>query len=132
MVPAGLRVLLARKAVSVYNGARSLTGWELGRNAAFFLVGLWMLVGLHFGFFRVLEYIHKVELIGPLLVWKLTGMTLLTTFSMVVLSSLIIALTTLFYASDLPFLMNAPIHSRTVFMEKSLETTFFSSWMIVR
>ena len=126
-----LRVLLARKRISLINSVRSLTGWELGRNSAFFIVGFWMLFGLHIGFFRVLDYIHKVELIGPLLVWKLTGMTLLTTFSMVILSSLIIALTTLFYSFDLPFLMNAPIHSRIVFVEKSIETTFFSSWMIV-
>ncbi|MBI5203228.1 MAG: hypothetical protein HY925_16675 [Elusimicrobia bacterium] len=126
-----LKVLLDRKAASLYNSVRSLTAWELGRNAAFFIVGFWMLFGLHVGFFRVLAHIHKVELIGPLLVWKLTGMTLLTTFSMVVLSSLIIALTTLFYSFDLPFLMNAPVPSRVVFIEKSIETTFFSSWMIL-
>lgn len=126
-----LRVLVARKARSVYNAARALTLWELGRNAAFVMVGFWMLAGLYFGFLRLLVHIHGVQVIGPLLVWKLTGMALLTTFSMVVLSSLIIALTTLFYSFDLPFLMNAPLPSRTVFMEKSLETTFFSSWMIV-
>lgn len=126
-----LRVLLARKARSVYNGFFALTAWELGRNAAFVFVGFWMLAGLHFGFHRLLVYIHKVELIGPLLVWKLTGMALLTTFSMVVLSSLIIAMTTLFYSFDLSFLMNAPVRSRTVFVDKAIETTFFSSWMIV-
>ena len=124
-------ILLRRKALSLWNGLRALTAYEWARNTAFSAVGFWMLAGLYFGFGRLLRYIDAVQIIGPLLVWKLTGMALLTTFSMVALSSLIISLTTLFYSFDLGFLMNAPVPSRTVFMEKSVETTFFSSWMVL-
>ncbi len=49
---------------------------------------------------------------------------------MVGVSSLLTSLTTLFYAFDLKFLMNAPLPRRAVFAEKSLEAAFFSSWMI--
>ncbi|MFA5139405.1 MAG: hypothetical protein WC728_09245 [Elusimicrobiota bacterium] len=113
------------------NRIRTQTPWEWARNGAFILVGLWMLSGLHYGFWRLLSYLDGVELIGGLLIWKLTAMTLLTTFSMVALSSLIIALTTLFYSSDLKFLLRSPVGIRTAFADKALEAVFFSSWMIV-
>lgn len=127
---AALALLLKRDALSVKNALRSQTPWEWVRNGAFVAVGLWMLAGIHYGFHRLLIYLDTVEIIGPLLIWKLTAMALMTTFSMVVLSSLIISLTTLFYSFDLPFLMNSPVPARAVFMEKSLESAFFSSWMI--
>ncbi|HAH06079.1 MAG TPA: hypothetical protein DCM05_06050 [Elusimicrobia bacterium] len=125
-----MRLLLRRKLLSSKNRLRTMTPWEWSRNAAFVLVGLWMLAGLRYGFHRLLSYLAGVELIGLLLIWKLTAMALLTTFGMIMLSSLIISLSTLFYARDLPFLLRAPIGLRTVFLDKSLETSFFSSWMI--
>lgn len=108
-----------------------MTLWDWSLNSAFLMVGFWMLAALHYGFLRLLQYLDGVELIGGLLIWKLTGMTMLTTFAMVVLSSLIISLTTLFYASDLKYLMRSPAPLRAVFADKSMETIFFSSWMIV-
>lgn len=125
-----LKVLLRRKARSFANAILRLTPWERGRDAAFLLAGFWMLYGLYAGFCGLLRHLDSVQLIGPLLVWKLTALALATTFSMVVLSSLIISLTTLFYSYDLPFLMKAPLRVRTIFMDKSLEAAFFSSWMI--
>lgn len=124
-------LLQRRRARSVCNRIRTLTLWEGSRDTAFILVGLWMLSGLHYGFWRLLKYLDGVELIGGLLIWKLTAMTLLTTFSMVALSSLIIALSTLYYSSDLRFLLRSPVGERTAFADKALETVFFSSWMIV-
>lgn len=123
-------LLCARKARTLRNSVRSQTFWQWGRNSAFFLVGFWMLAGLYYGFWRLLSYLSAVQLIGGMLIWKLTAMTLLTTFAMVVLSSLIISLTTLFYSCDLRFLLRAPVSLRAVFADKSVETVFFSSWMI--
>lgn len=125
-----MRLLLLRKLLCSWNRLRTMTAWERGRNTAFVLVGLWMLAGLHYGFHRLLAYLASVELIGLLLIWKLAAMALLTTFGMTLLSSLIISLSTLFYARDLPFLLRSPVSLRTVFFDKSLETAFFSSWMI--
>lgn len=123
-------LLLNRKRQSVFNRVRSLTLYEWGRNCAFGMMGLWMLSGLYYGFWRILSFLDTIQLIGDLLIWKLTAMAMLTTFSMVVLSSLIISLTTLFYTADLKFLMRAPVPLRVVFFDKSIETAFFSSWMI--
>ena len=122
--------LLRRRARTLTNTIGHWTGYEWARNAAFGSAGFGLLFGLHYGFFRLLKYLAAVELIGLLLTWKLTAMLLLMTFSMVVVSSLLTALTTLFYSSDLKFLLNAPISQRTVFLDKSLESAVLASWMI--
>ncbi|MEK7234564.1 MAG: hypothetical protein AAB268_12165 [Elusimicrobiota bacterium] len=122
--------LLRRRARTLTNTIGHWTGYEWVRNAAFGSAGFGLLFGLHYGFFRLLKYLAAVELIGLLLTWKLTAMLLLMTFSMVVVSSLLTALTTLFYSSDLKFLLNAPISQRMVFLDKSLESAVLASWMI--
>ncbi len=125
-----LALLAARRARCARNAATALTPYERGRNFAFGLAGFALLYGLYAGFRRVLLYLVGVELIGRLLLWKLTAMMFLMTLSMVMVSSLLTSLTTLFYSYDLKFLMNAPLSLRTVFLDKSLESAFFASWMI--
>jgi len=125
-----LPVLLRRRARTFANTIGHWTGYEWARNAAFGSAGLGLLFGLHYGFYRLLKYLATVELIGLLLTWKLTAMLLLMTFSMVVVSSLLTALTTLFYSYDLKFLLKAPVSLRAVFLDKSLESAFFASWTI--
>ncbi|MBI5629978.1 MAG: hypothetical protein HY921_03730 [Elusimicrobia bacterium] len=97
---------------------------------AFSLAAFGLVYGLYRGFLRLLAYLSAVPLIGPLIIWKLTAMALLMTFAMVAISSLLTSLTTLYYSRDLNFLMNAPVPLRAVFLDKSLESIFFSSWMI--
>ncbi len=125
-----LGTLLRRRGRTFTNTIGHWTGYEWVRNAAFGSAGLGLLFGLHYGFYRLLKYLATVELIGVLLTWKLTAMLLLMTFSMVVVSSLLTALTTLFYSYDLKFLLKAPVSLRAVFLDKSLESAFFASWMI--
>jgi ABC-2 type transport system permease protein len=125
-----LGTLLRRRGRTFTNTIGHWTGYEWVRNAAFGSAGFGLLFGLHYGFYRLLKYLSTVELIGLLLTWKLTAMLLLMTFSMVVVSSLLTALTTLFYSYDLKFLLNTPVSLRTVFLDKSLESAFFASWMI--
>lgn len=123
-------LLARRRARSTRNTLAFFTRWEWARNTAFALAGLGLLYGLYAGFLRMLLYLNTVPLIADLLVWKLTAMLLLTTFTMTSLSSLLTSLTTLYYSFDLKFLMKAPLSPRAVFLEKSLESAFFASWMI--
>ncbi|TBR24153.1 hypothetical protein EPO15_04565, partial [bacterium] len=124
-------LLLERRLRSGVNRVTSQTRYEWVRNLAFVAMGLWMMEGLRYGFHRLFTFLHGIQLIGPILVWKLTAMVLLGTLSMVVISSLVISLTSLYYASDLRFLMRAPSPLVVVFADKAVETVFFSSWMIV-
>lgn len=125
-----LGTLLRRRTRTFANTIGHWTAYEWARNAAFGAAGFGLLFGLHYGFYRLLKYLSTIELIGLLLTWKLTAMLLLMTLSMVVVSSLLTALTTLFYSYDLKFLMKAPVSLRAVFFDKSLESAFFASWMI--
>ena len=81
-----LKVLLKRKALTFKNRIKALKGWRLAKTLMFLLVGLVMLLALYDGFWRLLAYLEGVQLIGPMLSWKLTSMVLLITFSMVIVS----------------------------------------------
>lgn len=123
-------ILARRRALSTRNTLAFYTRGEWARQLLFIWIGVSLLYGLYCGFLRMLLYLKTVPLISELLVWKLTAMLLLTTFTMTSLSSLLTSLTTLFYSFDLKFLMKAPVPPRVVFLEKSLESAFFASWMI--
>lgn len=124
------RLLLRRRALSLSNTFKFFTAYQWARNGAFLCAGLSLLAGLHVGFFRLLSYLHAIPVMGPLLIWKLTAMLLLTTLSMTMISSLLTSLTTLYYSFDMKFLLKAPLSLRAIFLDKSLESLFFSSWMI--
>lgn len=125
-----LGLLLRRRGRSLVNTLGAYSAYEWVRNGAFGLAGFALLFGLHNGFYRLLKYLAGIELIGTLLLWKLSAMMFLMTLSMVGVSGLLTSLTTLFYSYDLKFLMKAPVSQRTVFLDKSLESAFFASWMI--
>ena len=100
-------ILLKRKFICAGNSINALRGWKLAKNLLFLGVGLLMLSIMYAGFWRLLKYLEAVQLIGPMLSWKLTSMVLLMTFSMIIVSSIIISMTTLYYSSDLKFLFPA-------------------------
>ncbi|MCM2268353.1 MAG: hypothetical protein NDI60_11350 [Elusimicrobiales bacterium] len=126
-----LNILLQRKARTLLNTLLALRGWRLAKNLMFAGVGALMLAALYAGFWRLLTYLEGVQLIGPILSWKLTSMVLLMTFSMVIVSSIIISMTTLYYSFDLKFLFSCPLDLRDIFMDKAFETVFYSSWTLV-
>ena len=113
------------------NTLAAMRGWKLVKNLMFAAVGLLMLAALYGAFWRLLKYLEGVQLIGPMLSWKLTSMVLLMTFSMVIVSSIIISMTTLYYSFDLKFLFSCPLDLRVIFLDKALETVFYSSWTLV-
>lgn len=124
-------LLLKRKLHSFKNRVAALRGWHLVKTLAFLSVGLLMLLALYSGFWRLLTYLEGVQVIGPMLSWKLTSMVLLITFSMVIVSSIIISMTTLYYSFDLKFLVSCPINLRVLFLDKAFETVFYSSWTLI-
>lgn len=126
-----LNVLAARKLHTFANTLKALRGWKLAKNLMFAGVGLLMLATLYAAFWRLLSYLDGVQLIGPMLSWKLTSMVLLMTFTMVIVSSIIISMSTLYYSFDLKFLFSTPLDLRSIFMDKALETVFYSSWTLV-
>jgi ABC-2 type transport system permease protein len=101
------------------------------KNGFLFGIGLLFLWALYSGFYRVLTYLREVPLLGPILVVKLLSMVFLTFLAMLVLSNVITSFGTIYFSSDLAFLLSTPFPFRSIFGIKFLETLIYSSWMVV-
>ncbi len=126
-----LILLFKRKILTFKNKILAIKGWKLVKNLMFLSVGLGMLGALYIGFYKLLSYLEGIQLIGGMFSWKLTAMLFLITFSMIIVSSIIISMTTLYYSFDLKFLFSCPLDMRVLFLDKALETVFYSSWTLM-
>ncbi|MCX7642100.1 MAG: hypothetical protein N2Z20_05655 [Elusimicrobiales bacterium] len=115
---------------SFVNRIKSLSKWKKIKNLIFFIAILILLSFLYLGFWRILNYLKEIDIIGMLLIWKLSAMVLLINFFMIAVSSLIISMTTLFYSSDLKFLLSLPISQKAILLDKILLSVFYSSWSL--
>lgn len=106
----------------------------------FILIGASLIsVGIYYGMARFLGYVSKAPLlgdafgviIGGMLVSKLLEMLFMTMFFMLLFSSVISALSTLFLDDELQVLMVSPQPVARIFMSRFLLQTFDSSWMAV-
>lgn len=88
-------------------------------------------LGLFVFFFYLFRSVVRLETIGNLLLDRLLGMFFLVTFSMLIFSNLVVAMTTLYRSQDLEFLMVQPLQRSAVFWAKYWESLFFSSWPFV-
>lgn len=94
---------------------------------------------LYYGFYRFLEYVGRAPMLGDtfgpvlggLLVAKLLEMLFLTLFFMVLFSSIIAALSSLFLNEELPTLMSSPLPIGLIFRSRLLMMTVESSWMVL-
>lgn len=124
-------LILRYRFVSFINKIKNLKGWKRLKTLIFSLVSFFLLILLYLSFLRILKYLKGVELIGDLLIWKLSSMVFVISFSMIVVSSLIISMTTLFYSYDLKFLFSLPVREDKIFGDKTISTVFYSSWSLV-
>ncbi len=80
---------------------------------------------------RLLTYFRGVQEIGELMAGKLLGLVLLGFTSLLLLSSVITALSSFFLARDLDTLVAAPVDWLRLYGAKLLETFVASSWMVL-
>jgi len=106
--------------------------WEQAVKSLF-LTGLAVgfLVMDYLFFHQVLLYLAKVPIVGKILTVRLLNMTFLTFFSMLLLSNIITALSTIYLSTDLPLLLSSPVRITSVFISKFIDTLVNSSWMIL-
>ncbi len=81
--------------------------------------------------FRLLKYFKNVPEIGTLLAAKLLGLVLVSFLGLLLLSSVITALSTFFLARDLDLLVGTPVDWLAVYGAKLTETLVNSSWMVM-
>ncbi len=96
------------------------------------LITVLLIVGIGGGFFHFLfRFLVSQEPFGPPLMERLMGIVLLSFFSMLIFSNLIITLTTTYISRETEFLWGLPVPDRTIFGVKLTESIFFSSWAFV-
>jgi len=123
--------ILKIKLFSIKNLIKNLSLIDEIKMSIGIIMGLGFLWALYLGFYRVLIYIQTLPLIGPLLLYKFLAITFMASFIMIVFSGIINSFSTIFYSSDLFFLMSCPIKFYKIFAVKMLETVIQSSWMIL-
>lgn len=111
------------------------------RKALYLLsLGAALIAGLiYYGLYRFIEYVGRAPMLGDtfgpilggLLVSKLLEMLFLTLFFMVLFSSIIAALSSLFLNEELPTLMSSPQPIGLIFRSRLLIMTVESSWMVL-
>ena len=93
--------------------------------------GAVFLVFMYYLFYRLLNYLIAVPLLGPILILKIISMIFMTNWLMLIYSSIITSFSTFYFSSDLPFLISSPFSFNDIFAVKYLEATLYSSWTIM-
>ena len=108
---------------------------EKKKYALFLLLGLFFALVLGFFFNKIFGYLAGAEefpvVFKAFLAEKLLMMIFMTLFSMLLLSALLTSLDVFFISRDLHFLFTTPLPVRSIFAWKMLETTVYSSAMVV-
>ena len=113
---------------------RGISKNEKGRKLRFFLLGT---IGLGFWggtfiiLYRVLTYFQGVEDFGDILAYKLLSMAMITFFSLLIFSGILISLSKLYLSRDLPLVHSMPVSREKIFLARWIECTMDSSWMVL-
>jgi ABC-2 type transport system permease protein len=82
-------------------------------------------------FHKIFTFLETVEEIGPILEKRIISIAFLVFLTMIFLSSIITALSTLFRSREIEFLMALPIPMEKIFLAKLFENTFYCSWATI-
>ncbi|MEN8144943.1 MAG: hypothetical protein ABFS14_08325 [Gemmatimonadota bacterium] len=124
------RTLLSPKLLTIKQRSRG-GGSRTARRLLIGALGLLVGYGLYWGITRLLEILLMVEDLGPLLASKILSIGLLAMLGILLLSSLIAALSSFFLARDLPAIRSAPVDWLAVYFARLTETLVSSSWMVL-
>ena len=105
-----------------------------GRTMKFLLIstiGLVFWAGLFAISLRVLSYFKGIEDIGDILALKLLSMMLITSFILLVFSSILTSLSKLYLSRDLLLVHSLPVSSHKIFTARWIDSTVDSSWMVI-
>jgi len=105
-----------------------------GRTMKFLLIstiGLVFWAGLFAVSLRVLSYFKGIEDIGNILALKLLSMMLITSFVLLMFSSILTSLSKLYLSRDLLLVHSLPVTSHKIFTARWIDSTVDSSWMVI-
>jgi len=101
------------------------------RNLVMGTAGLLFWIGLFIISYRTLKYFRRIEGLGDILIFKLLSMLVLTSFSLLVFSSILTSLSKLYLSRDLELVHSMPVSGNRIFAARWIESTADSSWMVI-
>jgi len=94
-------------------------------------IGIVFWAGLFAISLRVLSYFKGIEDIGDILALKLLSMMLITSFVLLIFSSILTSLSKLYLSRDLLLVHSLPVSSHKIFTARWIDSTVDSSWMVI-
>jgi ABC-2 type transport system permease protein len=101
------------------------------RNLVMGTAGFFFWIGIFLISYRTLRYFKRIEGLGDILILKLLSMLVLTSFSLLVFSSILTSLSKLYLSRDLELVHSMPVSGNRIFFARWIESTADSSWMVV-
>ncbi len=125
-------ILLKPRVLSIKNRSSSKNR-SSGFNIWIVIAGLGILFwgGVFAASVKVLSYVTSIEGLGHILAYKLLSMLLITVFSLLIFSSILTSLSTLYLSQDLSLVHSLPVQSHSIFTARFLESTADSAWMVI-
>lgn len=111
---------------------RLLPGKKIGVNSICILaLGLVVCIIIYLVTHKALSYFHSQNELGIILSLKIFQMAWITIFTMLIFSSMVAAISTLYLSSDNEILLSAPISPGEIFLMRYVTTSINTSWMIL-
>ncbi len=101
------------------------------RSLAIICLGLALFIALYFIGLRVIGYFHSQNELGIILSLKIFQMAWMIMFAMLIFSSMVSAVSSLYLSSDNEILYTAPIPDHQLFRMRFLTSFLYTSWMMV-
>ncbi len=101
------------------------------RVLAIFLLGAAVCFFIYLGTYKVLKYFHAQNELGIILSLKILQMAWITLFAMLIFSSMVTAVSTLYLSQDNEILLAAPLPPREIYLLRFFTTSVSTSWMLL-
>ncbi len=102
---------------------------QSGRDFILFVFGIIISYALYFGVYWALGKVNENPALSKLPAGDFLGMVFLVLFIMVLISTVLSAIGTLFLSEDLELVLSSPVPSRSFFFGKFFYVYFSASWM---
>ncbi|MCK9364187.1 MAG: hypothetical protein M0P74_11405 [Syntrophales bacterium] len=123
-------LLLLPRCLSFKNAGISQNGGNRRRRMLIFtFIGILFWTGVFIAFYRVLTYFRGIEEFGDILAQKLLSMVIMTIFSLLVFSGIVVSLSKLYLSRDLILVHSLPVKREKIFLARWIESVIDSSWM---
>lgn len=98
---------------------------------ALLLLGVGVCIAIYLVTHKVLHYFHSQDELGVILSLKIFQMAWITIFAMLIFSSMVASVSTLYLSHDNEILLAAPLPPREIFLMRYITTSINTSWMIL-